>query len=157
MTKIDLHLKDAINWDFLRWNSFLSERYKLLYIATPKVTCTSLKWWFADLEGYSEVLAERTDSSESDPDLIIHDSFHKVAPSVTGLPPEALAGPLASEAYFRFAVVRNPYERIFSAWQSKILLREAIQAEPYLKFDFFWMPVRDQSDLARAFESFLLH
>src|SRR5215211_3785581 len=59
MTKTDLHLKDPINWDFLRWNSFLSERYKLLYIATPKVACTLLKWWFADLEGYSEVLAQR--------------------------------------------------------------------------------------------------
>ncbi|HEY3475119.1 MAG TPA: sulfotransferase family 2 domain-containing protein, partial [Anaerolineales bacterium] len=81
----------------------------------------------------------------------------KVAPEVTGLLPEALARPLTSPAYFRFAVVRNPYERIFSAWQSKILLREALQVEPYLKFDFFQMAIQNQADLARAFEGFLEH
>jgi hypothetical protein len=153
----DLPFAQLIDWEFLRWNSYLSERYKLLYIATPKVACTSLKWWFAELEGYSEAIARRTDSGESDPDLIIHDSFHKVAPAVAGLPPEALAEPLASDRYFRFAVVRNPYRRIFSAWQSKILLREGLQAEPYLEFEFFQMPVQNRTDLAPAFEGFLEH
>ena len=41
------------DWNYLRWNSYLSTRHKLLYVATPKVAWTSVKWWFAALEGYA--------------------------------------------------------------------------------------------------------
>ena len=71
-------------------NGYCSERHKLFYVATPKVACTSIKWWFADLEGYTQVLREITDSAETDPDLVIHDNFHRVAPNVAGLLPGAL-------------------------------------------------------------------
>ena len=106
---------------YLRYNSYRSERYKLFYVATPKVACTSLKWWFAGLEGYAEDIRKFKDSAESDPDLVIHDTFHRIAPDVTGLMPDVLADVLSSGSYFRFAVVSNPYKRIFSAWQSKLL------------------------------------
>lgn len=157
MTDTNLPFKDEKLWEFLRWNSYLSERYKLLYVATPKAACTSLKWWFAALEGYSKALSEFKDSGESDPDLVIHDSFHKVAPHVAGLMPEQLAPALVSTGYFRFAVVRNPYHRIFSAWQSKLLLREPIQSQPYLAYDFFRYPLRTAEDIQSSFEAFLEH
>lgn len=155
MTKINLPFEDRSVWDYLRWNSYLSERYRFLYVATPKVACTSLKWWFADLEGYSKCLSEVKDSNESDPDLVIHDSFHRVAPTVTGLAPEDLVEPIVSDSYFRFAVVRNPYKRIFSAWQSKLLLREPLQVKAYLKCEFYLMPIKSALDIALAFEGFL--
>jgi hypothetical protein len=148
--------KDKL-FSYLGTNSYRSERYKLFYVATPKVACTSLKWWFADLEGYSQVLREVKDSAETDPDLVIHDSFHKVAPNVAGLLPEALLEPLTSDAYFRFAVVRNPYKRIFSAWQSKLLLREPLQIAPYLNCNFYNHPIEKSGDIATAFEGFLDH
>lgn len=144
-------------FDYLRWNSYLSQRYKLFYIATPKVACTSLKWWFAALEGHSLVLRGIIDSAETDPDLVIHDTFHKVAPNVTGLMPEALSEALTSDSYFRFAVVRNPYHRIFSAWQSKLLLQEPLQTRPYLQCEFFHRPIECADDIATAFEDFLVH
>lgn len=153
----NLPFDDQNVWEYLRWNSYLSEKYKLLYVSTPKVACTSLKWWFAALEGYSELLSKVTDSGESDPELIIHDSFHKVAPDIAGLTPETLAESLVSNAYFRFAVVRNPYKRIFSAWHSKLMLREPIQVEPYTKYDFFRMPIKNKADISLAFEGFLEH
>jgi hypothetical protein len=142
---------------YLGWNSYRSERYRLLYIATPKVACTTLKWWFADLEGYTQILRQVTDSFETDPDMVIHDNFYKVAPNVTGLPPDALSEPLTSESYFRFAVVRNPYKRIFSAWQSKLLLKEPIQIAPYLNCGFFNQSIEKTGDIATAFEGFLEH
>jgi glycosyltransferase involved in cell wall biosynthesis len=144
-------------WTYLRWNSYLSTQRKLLYIATPKVACTTLKWWFASLEGYSKILRGANGSLETDPDLVIHDTFHKVAPAVTGLLPEALAEALMSDEFFRFAVVRNPYKRIFSAWQSKILLREPLQVGDYLQQDFLHHPIMDVADISIAFERFLEH
>ena len=148
--------KDEL-FNYLSWNSFRSERYKLFYVATPKVACTSLKWWVAALEGHSQALLIRTDSAESDPDMVIHDTFHTVAPNVTHLMPEALLEPLCSDLYFRFAVVRNPYKRIFSAWQQKLLLREPLQIGPYIQSDFFNRPIESAGDIAIAFEAFLEH
>jgi len=144
-------------FEYLRWNSYRSERYKLFYVATPKVACTSLKWWFADLEGLSRVLRGITDSAETDTDLIIHDTFHRAAPNITGLTPEALSEILTSDSYFRFAVVRNPYKRVFSAWQSKLLLQEPLQVGPYLQYDFLHHPIECADDIASAFEGFLEH
>jgi hypothetical protein len=143
--------------DYLRFHGYRSKRHRLLYVATPKAACTSLAWWFAELEGCAQAICQCTDSAETDPDLVIHDAFHRVAPEVTGLPPEALREPLSSEAYFRFAVVRNPYKRIFSAWQSKLLLREPLQSGPYLRCGFFNRPVDSAADVAAAFEGFLEH
>lgn len=142
---------------YLGWNSYRSERYKLFYVATPKVACTSLKWWFAELEGYAQVLRGITNSIESEPEMVIHDNFHKVAPSVTGLRFEELLEPVTSDAYFRFAVVRNPYKRLFSAWQSKLLLREPLQVGPYLNCTFFNLSLENSADIALAFEGFLEH
>jgi len=144
-------------YEYLHGNSYRSERYKLFYVATPKVACTTLKWWFAALEGYSQTLRGITESAESDPDLVIHDTFHKVAKNVTRLMQEPLSEALTSDEYFRFAVVRNPYKRLFSAWQSKLLLQEPLQIGPYIKYDFFNHPINCVGDIATAFEGFLEH
>ena len=142
--------------NYLRWNSYRSEKHKILYVATPKVACTTLKWWFAVLEGYAKDLRNISDSGESDPDLVVHDS-HRVAPNVTGLAMVDLSDVLVSDSYFRFAVVRNPYKRIFSAWQSKLLLQEPLQSGPYIKSDFYHYPIKSKIDIAMAFEGFLEH
>jgi predicted nucleic acid-binding Zn-ribbon protein len=147
-----------LNWEYLRWNALRSTRRKLFYVATPKVACTSLKWWFARLEGYSGILrASSEESKETSPELVIHDSFHKVAPQVAGLPPEQLAEAIQSDEYFRFALVRNPFKRIFSAWQSKLLLREPLQVAPYLDKAFYHHDISSKADITKAFESFLEH
>ncbi len=143
--------------DHLRWNSYLSNKYKILYVSTPKVACTALKWWFAALEGIKKDVACAADSAETSPELVIHDVFHSLAPNVTGLDPEILAEPLSSAAYFRFALVRNPYKRIFSAWQSKLVLREPPQVGLYLNCDFLDCTIENKDDIARAFEAFLDH
>ncbi len=157
MSKKDLQFNETKIWEYLFRHAFVSKQYKLLYVATPKVACTSLKWWFASLEGYSPKIFETAESIESNPDLVVHDLFPVVAPGVTGLKAEDLATPMCSDEYFRFAVVRNPYKRIFSAWQSKLLMREPLQSAPYIKYDFFWMPIKNAHDIASAFEAFLVH
>lgn len=143
--------------EYLRWNSFYSAKHKLVYISVPKAACTTLKWWFAALEGAASELLAATDSIECDPELVIHDNFYKVAPSVTGLPFELLSEVLTSETNFRFAVVRNPYKRIFSAWQDKLLLCEPSNIPPYRGCKFLNISIESASDIADSFEAFLEH
>jgi hypothetical protein len=142
---------------YLPGNSYCSRIKQILYVATPKVACTSVKWWFAELEGISKDIFDAAGSDESDPDLVIHDTFYKVAPHVTGLPLNELVEVLSLDTFFRFAVVRNPYKRVFSAWQSKLLLREPFQSQKYWDKNFFNLPVDSISNIRDAFESFLEH
>ncbi|WP_447793395.1 rhamnan synthesis F family protein [Pseudomonas farris] len=143
--------------DSLKYGSYYSEKFKIFYVSTPKVGCTSLKWWFAKLEGCASAINRDLKSLESTPELTIHDTFHLVAPSVTGLPESSLDELVHAHGIFRFAVVRNPYKRIFSAWQSKILLREPLQIGPYVSQDFFYHKITNSFDIADAFECFLEH
>lgn len=146
---------DATRLGFLKYSSYYIESAKVFYVSTPKVACTSLKWWVADRVGVAEAVEQSTQSLESSPELAIHDLFHIVAPHVTGLDADALQPLLESPAVFRFALVRNPYKRLFSAWQSKVLLREPLQVKPYLDKAFFNHPVNTEADIAAAFEAFL--
>ncbi|QXI16354.1 sulfotransferase family protein [Pseudomonas hamedanensis] len=140
--------------DFLTWNSCVSHERQLFYVATPKVACTSLKWWFAELEGVAEAVRNLKTSSETDPELVIHDSLRVAAPHLCVHSPEQLEE-IKKGGFLIFALVRNPYKRLFSAWQSKILLREPYQIEPYLGQAFVEYPIETKSDVAGAFECFL--
>ncbi|MBP5950316.1 sulfotransferase family 2 domain-containing protein [Pseudomonas iridis] len=145
---------DQLLPDFLTWNSCVSQERKLFYVATPKVACTSLKWWFAELEGVAEAVRQLKTSSETDPELVIHDSLNIVAPQLSLHSQEQLQE-IKTGGFFSFALVRNPYKRLFSAWQSKILLREPLQIEAYLDQAFVTCPVKTMLDVAAAFECFL--
>lgn len=121
----DIHSQAALN---LSNNTYFSPQHRLLYVATPKVACTSIKWWFAELLGVKEVIEQSANSVESDPELVVHDSFARVVEEFTGANKAGLFDALSSPEYFRFCLVRNPFTRIFSAWQSKWLLGEHLQA-----------------------------
>jgi hypothetical protein len=139
----------------LQSNSYFSVLHRIFYIATPKAACTTFKWWFADLIDKSDAVFGAHGSNESSPDLVIHDLLGRVSPNSTGLSIEKLNFIINASDYFRFCLVRNPFSRIFSAWQSKWLLREPLQVGPYRNYPFFNLPIRNILDVAMAFEAFL--
>jgi hypothetical protein len=149
-------LPPLVYWH-LAYASFYSERLRLHYIATPKAACTALKWWFAALEGIAFTGVDGRDSWESEPELLIHDLVQKAAPHIQSFDPRALERACADESVFRFALVRNPFTRIFSAWLSKLAIQEANQVAAYADADFLRLPITDCETLAIAFEGFLRH
>ncbi|RQR28838.1 hypothetical protein DIE23_23105 [Burkholderia sp. Bp9143] len=142
---------------YMRWNALYSPRHKLLYVPTPKVACTSLKWWFATLLDIPRDRFDGMESAESDPELVIHDVLYRFAPEATCVDPDVLARCIGDDEVFRFAMVRNPYQRIFSAWQSKLLVHEPQQSKQYRDCAFFGMPMETPGDIALGFEGFLEH
>ncbi len=152
----DLDTDSALGAHFLR-NTFHAEEYKLTYVATPKAACTTFKWWMASLLGVSREAAEYAASEESSPELVIHDALPALASASLPTNPLAMLATLATPGHFSFAIVRNPYTRLFSAWQSKILLREPLQVPPYFEKAFLHAPIDSTPDIADAFEQFLEH
>lgn len=146
------HDQEPFRWDLAR-NTFCVPEFRLLYLATPKVACTAWKWWVAELAGISRetIIQKATYSRESLEALLIHDGIERSNPHIQSFDLQQMQAQYANPDLFRFALVRNPYTRIFSAWASKVLLAETGQVNAGES-----LPVpQNTHELAQAFENFL--
>jgi hypothetical protein len=84
-------------------------------MTTPKVACSTVKLALHALEGLPQA------AQESD----VHDMGQEMQLAAFSLP--EIATILDSPKWLRFAFVRNPYDRLFSAWKDKV----TNPAEPY--------------------------
>lgn len=99
---------------------------KVLYVAVPKAGWTSVLWVLAGLAGIPPERFAASDKPEVTLAMAVHDM------SVWGLAGRRLAEfhgedrerVLTEDGWFRFSVVRDPATRLWSAWQSKLLMRE---------------------------------
>ncbi len=104
----------------LRWPYspiMVSERHKLLYIPIAKCACTSLKLMMVKL---AEV--ERADVAEELDIHFITDRFN-TGVQLKDKPMELAREILASDEYFKFSVIRDPYERLVSAFLEKFVYK----------------------------------
>jgi hypothetical protein len=98
---------------------------RVLYLAMPKAGCTTVLWALADLAGIPAEAFERSTWPGVYPALTVHDMSvwgegHRLA-DYSGEERERI---LTEDGWLRFSAVRNPANRLWSAWQSKLLLRE---------------------------------
>jgi hypothetical protein len=119
-----------------RWRVFPVPEARVMFVQVNKNACTSLKWMMAgiageDLRGFGPSLQPGA-ADEDD----IHDrrQWRKV-PRLDQIDPEVRAQIHPSNDWFIFAVTRDPRARLFSAWQSKLLLENpgytSFQREPW--------------------------
>jgi len=136
--------------------AILIERVRILYTPVPKAGCTSLLWSLAELARLQEDLFAESTGREVTRALAIHDlsrwpdSFRFGERS-----PEEREEILKSSDWFRFTVVRHPFRRLWSAWQSKILLAEPQFIARYSDEPWFPGPVRSATDVLKAFRQFM--
>ena len=142
-----------IAWLHLSWSNFYSARHALHLITTPKVACTSLKWWFVALEGLEQAVRQAP-SIETLPELVVHDGLLHATPNRVGRTPEQFESLCARTDLFRFAFVRHPAARVFSAWASKVVLAEPAQAEQ-LAPQYLHPNLADREQIRSAFEQFV--
>ena len=113
--------------------------YKAVYVSVNKAACTSLKWLVADLQGEDPEQFYRSVSREVARSMCIHRRpMWKKTRMLQQLTDAELAEVSPDKGWFVFAVVRHPSARLFSAWQSKFLLREPRWADMYE--DAPWFP-----------------
>ena len=103
---------------------FVAERCRTLYIRVPKAACTTMLWGLLQLEGHDPSMMNHSKNPLlSEPDTVVHDMDIYPVPTLRHVSPELADEAMTDPHWLRMAVVRNPYARLYSAWESKILLR----------------------------------
>ena len=105
-------------------HTFVLERHRIVYVSTPKVACTSLKWVIASMAGEdADVFRRATSSTKTWPASIHRRQLWRRVPTLHSLSEDQLAEIDAANGWHVFAVVRHPTSRLWSAWQQKLLPR----------------------------------
>ncbi|NBB83196.1 MAG: sulfotransferase family 2 domain-containing protein [Alphaproteobacteria bacterium] len=107
----------------LTYASYVSQKYKYVFVETPKAACTTLKNLIHRLEDLPPIQIP-SGLPQTKLDMYIHNRQKFLLPSLVDLDKDAAREALFSDEYFRFCVVRNPYSRLFSAWLDKVKLVE---------------------------------
>jgi hypothetical protein len=123
-----------------RQANYVIPQWKLVYVSNPKAACTATKWLLADALGLNPKLFYDSLSGETTRSTTIHQNRVKwlaEVPRLRDLSDSELAAISPEEGWFVFTMTRHPSLRLWSAWQSKLLLREPrfmaqFKGEPWL-------------------------
>jgi hypothetical protein len=131
-------------------------RWKLLYVITPKAACTSLMWMCASLQG-EDLEAFRTSlAPQVTRATLIHDfSMWRGTRWLHQLTQEERRQITGDGDWFIFCVTRHPVTRLWSAWQSKFLMREPSFVQRYGSRPWFPRVPQGLADIAADFQSFI--
>jgi hypothetical protein len=98
---------------------------RVLFLPMPKAGCTSVLWLLAELAGIPLETFAHSVLPEVSPALTVHDmSLWWEGHRLADYEADERERVLTEEGWLRFTVVRHPGPRLWSAWQSKLLLRE---------------------------------
>lgn len=126
-------------------------------LATPKAGCTAVKWWLwharAAIDGAEGGDLARWTRGCAEPrhELCIHWAWARRLQEQ----PALAARPDRADLPATYALVRNPYTRVFSAWASKLAEREPGHAWPYRLDAALFPQSLSAAEIARAFEAFV--
>ena len=136
--------------------TYVMRRHKAVYIAVSKAACTSLKWLVADVQG-EDPAKFRDVSRMVTRDLGIHlRRGWQRTPMLHSLSDAELSEIAPENGWFIFTVVRHPSARMFSAWQSKLLLREPRWVRKQGDADWFPRIPRTSEEVVEDFRRFAL-
>jgi hypothetical protein len=101
--------------------------YRLMFVSVAKNACTSMKWVMAELadEDLSAFTLGLLPFISPDHAVHVRSRFKKTL-RVDQLDPDTRAEIHPDNGWFIFSIVRDPRSRLFSAWQDKLLLQDAV-------------------------------
>ncbi|MGI9156273.1 MAG: sulfotransferase family 2 domain-containing protein [Marmoricola sp.] len=138
-------------------NTFVLPEHKMVYVSVTKVACTSLRWMVADLVG-EDLESFHTGLAAHETRLMtIHRNrtHWQKSPQLFEIPTSE-RGPISRDnGWLIFAVVRDPWSRLWSAWQSKFLVRHPYYLKHYGEADWFPRVSGTQKDVVEDFARFV--
>jgi hypothetical protein len=116
-------LKALLKRKGAKWRTFAVPTAKVMFVQVNKNACTSLKWMMAGIAGEDlSVFEPSLAASTGAYDEIHNRRAWQNSPMLDELDPDIRSQIHPSNGWFVFAVIRDPRARLFSAWQSKLLL-----------------------------------
>lgn len=137
--------------------TFVLPQYRLVYVSVPKAACTSVKWLLADIAEEDAEEFHGSLSREVTRGTAIHRrSLWRKTPMLHQLSAAELNDISGDNGWMIFAVTRHPTVRLWSAWQSKLLMREPLWMERFGGAD--WLPrvPRSTEDVVEDFHKFVV-
>ena len=129
---------------------------RVLFLPVPKAGCTAMLWLLAELAGLEAETFAGSARPEVSPALTVHDmSLWRPEHRLAHYDADRRAEMLAGDDWLRFAVVRDPRTRLWSSWQSKLLLREPRFADAFGSEPWFPRLPQRPSDLVEDFRAFV--
>ena len=129
---------------------------KLLYVPVPRAGSTAILWALARSEGLAEEHFVESTKLEVTRALTIHDLTRwGESRRLAGRSERELEEILGSDDWLRFTVVREPVRRLWSAWVTKILLRDPRFVRAFGAEDWFPRAIDDAAGVVRAFRRFV--
>lgn len=153
-------LSDSPLWgrqlDHALLRSVILPERKVVFVPMPKAGCTSLLWMLADIAGYKKDRFHRSTGRAVSQEMTIHDintwgSRHRWK----DLSQEERDRIARDDSWLRFTTVRDPAARLWSAWQSKLLLREPAIADKFTERSWFPRIPQSTNDIREDFLSFV--
>jgi hypothetical protein len=123
------------------FGSFVLADHKVVYIPCTKVACTTFRWMVADLAGEDFNRFIYGGGGFQSRLMTIHRGHHKLwkhALRYKDSPPTVQQDISRDNGWFIFGVVRDPWSRLWSAWQSKFLVRQPMYVRMFA--DEPWFP-----------------
>jgi Sulfotransferase family len=116
-------LDDPCVASWLDYGSYVDEQRRIFYVETPKAACSSIKHLLRSLVTKEDIKFNPT-HSETSIIMHIHDRPQIPLPPLTAFSEDRFREIVTGVQWFRFCVIRHPYDRFFSAWRDKIFLCE---------------------------------
>lgn len=137
--------------------TYVMPRWQAMYVSVNKAASTSMKWLVADIQGESPERFHESLWCEPSRAMTIHQrGLWEHTPTAASLSDEQLAAISRSSGWLIFGVVRHPTARLFSAWQSKLLLREPWCVERFGDADWFPRVPRSAENIVDDFTRFVV-
>ena len=136
--------------------TFLAPARKVAYVAVPKVASTTLEWMIAELAGLPAERFHRALSLVPTREQTVHAAGQWPRHLRVSRPtPADAAASGVDPTWFVFSVVRDPRERLWSAWQSKFLVRRRRYVDTYGDEPWFPRIPREPATVIEDFSRFV--
>jgi hypothetical protein len=137
-------------------NGIALDEAQLLYVPVPRAGSTAVLWALAESEQLPEGHFFESGNLEVTRALTVHDlSLWGEARRLAGRSSKDLDRILTSDDWLRFTVIREPVRRIWSAWLTKVLLRDPRFVTSFGAEDWFPRRVGDAGEVVAAFRRFV--
>jgi Sulfotransferase family len=128
---------------------------RVLFLPVPKAGCTSVLWLLAELAGIPPERFSRSRLAEVTPALTVHDTNLWAPHRLADFEGDERERVLTEDGWLRFTIVRDPVRRLWSAWQTKLLLREPRFVDAFGDEPWFPRVPERPADLVEDFRTFV--